>query len=185
MKKCSEQVIPPIDIQKSALAGNAEAQFQLACFYKEIPTISPIYQRNTIFWLTKAAEQGHPEACYDLANHLSFSLEDDISEAELPILVELLTKAAKQGHAKAQYELAYRYYGGRGVEKNNALAFEWWLKAAEQGNEFAQSMIGTCYEKGIGVKKNIEIAINWYKKAAELDNWEAQEDLVRLGISNP
>ena len=76
-------------------------------------------------------------------------------------------KAAEQGDAKSQYELGKCYEFGKGVEKDQAKAVEWYQKAAEKGDATGQLAIGLCYEIGKGVEKDPAKAVEWYRKAAE------------------
>ena len=46
---------------------------------------------------------------------------------------ELFTESANKGYSKAMYNLGYCYVNGKGVDKNEALAREWFEKAAENG----------------------------------------------------
>ena len=63
------------------------------------------------------------------------------------------------------------------MEKDPALAVEWYRKAAEQGNVDAQVNLGWCYEQGEGVEKDPALAVEWYRKAAEQGNAGAQLNL--------
>ena len=45
---------------------------------------------------------------------------------------------AEQGNARAQYNLGAMYFTGRGVPKDNVLAYHWFTLAAAQGNDAAR-----------------------------------------------
>ena len=47
------------------------------------------------------------------------------------------------------------YCDGRGVEKNESKAVEWYLKAAEIGHGKAMHNLGLFYETGRGVEKDL------------------------------
>lgn len=79
----------------------------------------------------------------------------------------------------AQHNLAGCYLEGKGVEKSEKEAVNWYRKAAEGGNRKSQFMLGACYEKGWGVKQDNEMAAIWFRKAAENGLPVAQ---YRLGI---
>ena len=66
---------------------------------------------------------------------------------------------------------------GRGVEKSDALALEWYRKAADQGNAFAQAQARPDVPAGRGVEKNEALAVEWYRKAADQGDTLAQADL--------
>jgi hypothetical protein len=76
--------------------------------------------------------------------------------------------------------IGYMYNKGRGVSKDSAEAFKWYLKAAEQGNAAAQYALGLLYEQGKGTAKDKQIAATWYRKAAEQGNENAKKALTRL-----
>ena len=69
------------------------------------------------------------------------------------------------------------YEKGRGVEKDDKKACEWYLKAAEQGHEDAQFNLGLGYAIGLGVEKDNKKAREWYLKAAHQGNAAAQNNL--------
>jgi uncharacterized protein len=79
---------------------------------------------------------------------------------------ELWQPLAEKGDAAAQYHLAILYADGKGVEKNDATAFKWFLRAAEQGHAIAQYDVGTSYFSGTGVQKNDGEAAEWFLRAA-------------------
>ena len=55
---------------------------------------------------------------------------------------------------------------GEGVDKDKAVAVEWYQKAAEQGYARAQFSLGVCYAYGEGVDEDHAVAVEWYQKAA-------------------
>jgi len=72
------------------------------------------------------------------------------------------------------------YYYGRGVEKNQVRAVEYYRKAADLGLASAQYNLGFCYEHGYGILHSRRNAIYWYTKASEQGNKGAAEALERL-----
>jgi TPR repeat protein len=48
--------------------------------------------------------------------------------------VILARKSAEQGNAQAEFRLGWCYSRGRGVERNDKLAIEWYRKAAQHGS---------------------------------------------------
>lgn len=59
------------------------------------------------------------------------------------------------------------YYRGRGVEKNEEKAFEWYDRAARAGNVFGMVNVAYAYQHGEGVERDCKKAFYWYKKSAE------------------
>ncbi|MCG3872898.1 sel1 repeat family protein [Psychrobacter sp. Ps7] len=57
-------------------------------------------------------------------------------------------RLANQGNASAQYNLAVMYYKGKGVQKNNAKAVEWFKQAAKQGHIKSQYNLEVMYSNG-------------------------------------
>ena len=74
---------------------------------------------------------------------------------------------AEQGSARAQRLLAMRYLRGRGVPKDETIAFYWMQLAAQQNFAKAQRSLGELYENGSGIALDITIASHWYRLAAQ------------------
>ncbi len=55
------------------------------------------------------------------------------------------------GNAVAQNKLGVMYSAGRGVQKDDNQAADWFRKAAEQGNSRGQFNLGVMYATGRGV----------------------------------
>lgn len=128
----------------------------------------------------KAAEQGHAEAQFSLAN--MYSDGDGVSQ-HYATAAKWYRKAADQGHAKAQLNLAVMYGEGQGVKQDFAKAVQWCRKAAAQGSAAAHFNLGYLYDKGKGVKKDLAQAAKWYRKAADLGDVDAQFRLASMYAS--
>ena len=79
-------------------------------------------------WLQLAAEQGKPEAMFDLA--LEYR-EGGLVEKNEDLFMYWLRKAAEADERDAQYLLAACYEHGNGVPQDLNLAREWYDRAAE------------------------------------------------------
>ncbi len=58
------------------------------------------------------------------------------------------------------------YWEGKGVPKDETVAFEWLNKAALQDVAGAQTTVGYLYLMGEGVKQDDASALSWLNKAA-------------------
>ena len=54
------------------------------------------------------------------------------------------------------------YYTGRGVQKNYAVAAEWYEKSARLGDASSQYQLASMYERGMGLIANSEDAYFWW-----------------------
>ena len=97
---------------------------------------------------------------------------------------EILLIDAGQGIARAQRLLAIRYLRGRGVPKDEAVAFYWMQLAAQQQFAMAQRSLGELYENGFGITPDITLASHWYGLAALQGDSTAKEHLQRLAPPN-
>lgn len=73
---------------------------------------------------------------------------------------------AEQGDTKAQYAIGEMYEKGRGTERNQAKAFQWYIKSAKQENKKAAYKIGYGFLKGRGISKNSGKALKWLRISA-------------------
>ena len=137
-------------------------------------------------WLTKAAEQNHPDASYWLGK----CYRDGIGTQQNDELAfENFNKAAELGYKDAYYWLALCYRDGKGCRQNDELAFVWITKAVEYadayflfnivGSDLGKNLaetylfLGKLYAEGKGVAQNDDVAFHWYEKAAEKEVTEA------------
>jgi len=135
-------------ILEDALAGNAEAQYQVGKAYYEgngkryqgkgLPDDYP----KAIEYLRRAANQGHLPAQYDL--YLLCSRGDIVCCGQEEA-AEWLKKAAGQEMPEAQYQLSRLYASGRGVEQDDNASLEWLVKAADANHVDAQYELGIHY----------------------------------------
>ena len=84
------------------------------------------------------------------------------------IELEALVHQAENGDPEAQFELGKRYFDGKEVEQDDALAAKWYRKAAEQNYGPAVVAMVYCCDDGVGVEEDLDAATAWYEKALEL-----------------
>ena len=161
------------DLMEKALAGDADAQYELGVCYYNGNGIEQNYV-EAVKWYRKSAEQGDANAqcCLGYCYEYGRGVDQNYTEA-----VKWYRKAAEQGEETAQSNLGICYYNGHGIDQNYAEAVKWYRKAAEQGKETAQNNLGVCYEYGQGVKQNYTEAVKWYRKSAEQGHAMAQCNL--------
>ena len=59
--------------------------------------------------------------------------------------------AAEQGDVTGQFNMGTIYAGGLGVERDYAVAAEWFARAAEQDDAASRFNLGVLYARGLGV----------------------------------
>jgi TPR repeat protein len=151
------------DLAAAALAGDAEAQFDLAVAYDYGDGVRKD-DGEAARWYRRAAEQGHPSAQNDLGYlyETGEGVGPDMAEA-----VRWYRRAAGQGLALAQNNLGLLHQSGKGVERDDGAAAQWFRRAAEQGHHGAQHNLAILYDEGRGVAHNGGEALKWYRLAAE------------------
>lgn len=82
--------------------------------------------------------------------------------------LETINKMVEERDSDAINELAYRYFYGKGIEKNQEKAFELWTDAYYMGNDKATYNLALCLLEGEGINKD-------EKKAFEILNKLANE----------
>lgn len=70
---------------------------------------------------------------------------------------------------QALFLLGDMYAWGKGVEKNPALAVEWYRKGAARGHRIAQYCMGLHLEEGVGIEKDIDAAFEYFVQSAGQD----------------
>ncbi len=94
--------------------------------------------------------------------------------------LDLLTQAAELQNADAECILAHMYENGNGVEKDYAVAAQWYRKAADKNVVMAQNSLAYFYDEGLGVDQSFVEAVKWYRKAADNNDASAQYNLADM-----
>ena len=113
------------DLVDVAGSGNAQACFLLG---QRLMSENDTSGKG---WMEKAVDASYTEAVYFVGKckfHGSGGFDIDA-----PAGLTLLEKAAADGHAQAAFDIGVAYRYGIDVEKNSALALEWYEKAQDAG----------------------------------------------------
>lgn len=149
------------------MAGNAEAQFQLAKAYFSGEGGMPRDSKQGVEWLRKAANLELPAAQLALS-YMYLSGGEQYIPKDPKQGLQWLRKAADHGYAPAEHNLAVQYRDGNeqaGVPHNAHLAAIWFRKAARQpGSVKSQASLEEMLQKGLISKQEA--------------NWRAPEPTV-------
>ncbi len=168
-----KRITVPTELANRALAGNAEAQFELADLYMQSEHDDDITLAEE--WALKAAENGQVEAMYWLGEGYTVYAKElreedpEESKAHFELAYYWLSKANIEKHPAATLELAGYYRRGDVVEKDEVKSVALVKQAAEWGEAQAMRDLACIYEHGIGVDANEEQADYWTKKAESLE----------------
>ena len=161
------------ELYNRAMAGNRDAQFELAEIYMQSENDDHIELAEE--WALKAAQLGHVEAMYWLGEgytaYAKDLLEEDPAEAKTYFehAHRWLEQAVKQQHPAAIFELANFYRRGDVVEKDIAKSIEMLEQAAKLGEVQAMRDLVAIYEHGLGVDIDDEKADFWADQAQQAD----------------
>jgi TPR repeat protein len=159
--------------------GDAAAQFTLGLSYEHGYFGFPKDLTQAFDWFTKSANQGDPDACYELAQ--MYLQGKGLAKNEV-LGVEWLRKAHDYGPASLL--MSDLYTMGIGVPQDQSEALRWLRLSAGQGYTEAQFKLGERYRIGQGVNQDYTEAVNWYSKAAEArtrqGSWQAANALGRM-----
>ena len=148
-------------------AGNRDAQYELG--FLAMTECELISGREAFSLFTKAAEQGHAEAMYELAKFPEFISEPFKSPLSDEEAWQWLLRAAASGSAQALYDagasLATGDWGDTGVPKDLGTALAWYRRAASAGHAEAQYNLGFMLWQGEGCEPDLAAAKQWLRKA--------------------
>ena len=117
------------DTLRDAQNGDAIAQFALGNMYF-VGKVVPRERDEAKKWLTKAANQNHIDAQFELSK--MYLYEEDDKNA-----LEWTQRAAAQGHPDAQYAMSVVYSGGVVIPQDFVQALMWCILSADQGHKEA------------------------------------------------
>ena len=89
-------------------------------------------------------------------------------------------RAAINGNPKAQFDVAIMYAMGKGVQKNERMAFNWFHKSARNNNALAKHYMGLSFFEGRGVRKQMHLAKYWFKLASKQGYRKSHGYLVQV-----
>jgi hypothetical protein len=164
-------------IESQALAGNAEAQHDLAAIYTAGHGGVTQDFDKAAFWFREAAESDVPNANYNLGVLYHQGLGVD---RNLDMALYWYREAARLGHAEAQYNLGIAHIEGIGTDYDPALAAGFFERAANNGITEAAYNLGLIYENGLLGQPKLEEALLWYSIAAADSNLEAQAAMEQI-----
>ena len=191
-RRAAWHYVDSLEKQKKDLSssenGDVESMYALG------NTLFGRHDPESVKWYRQAAEQGHMEAQYKLAEiyRRGEVVNQDMSEA-----FKWYLKAAEQGRPEAMYEICKCYLDGNGVERDVDKAVEWYFKfaetgrgtlalvrrawddyewidrLAERGDAEAMYQLGRIYSRmPVDEEGTIDKAeaLKWYRKAVEKDH---------------
>lgn len=161
------------ELKAKAKSGDAVAQYNLGSFYDSKESKGRGRTRDAqqaVDWYTRAAEQGHANAQFDLGR-MYVTGKGVTQNVELGVAWQL--KAAEQGLASAQFVIGKRYFSGAGLTQDYQQALDMFLGAADQGLVSAQNQLGAMLFKGEGVPQDLVQAHKWFSIASTGDDGSA------------
>lgn len=163
-------------VKELAERGNARAQYLIADG-EDRSDAAGNFSESYKYWMSKSAEQGYPEAQYDLAE--AGGIDDEGA-------FDLYAKAALSGHVSSQIRVAECHFKGKGTKADSDAALEWAMQAVKNAKEKrgydltqAQTLLGKIYEAQRTESGNLA-AVACYAAAAGRSAPEANFALGRM-----
>lgn len=149
-------------LRQAAMAGNIEAQNQIANLYVRGEGVDP-NPETAFYWFRRAAEQGSGTAQNDVGIFLvnGTGVERDVQEG-----LRWLQMAADQDLPVAQYNLARTLYYGDVSDRDYERAFTYFSKLADRGIALGFRYVGLHHLNGHGVEQDYAKAMTAFLEAA-------------------
>ena len=100
--------------------------------------------------------------------------------SEYQTALALFNKGANRSNAHSLYSLGNMYQNGKGVPKDEKVAYSSYRLAADQGSADAQLVLGWMYASGQGVQQDYKEAMRLFRAAAAQGNSDAQHNLGEM-----
>jgi TPR repeat protein len=145
-------------------AGNGSASLAVANhlgLYRVIVGPDERVEAEAVRWLTRAAEQGHADACRLLARR--YVRGRGVAQ-DYAIAAYWFDQAARRDDPISMVAIGLLRATGRGVEQSWTEAMRWWRRAESRG-PYASRYLGDAYACGAGVEEDHERAAVAYRKA--------------------
>lgn len=173
--------------RRGALLGSPKAMFRAGVlFWLGAPGVAADRGEGRRY-LSMAAAAGDSEAQRYLAAENSGAAANDpmlradqaLAAGRAEEYVAILKSAAESGDVRAQTRLAWSYEAGRGVQRDLALAAQWFTTAAKGGDGEAMYALAVMYNTGAGQIKDTLLAEQWLQRSAATGYPAARADLTR------
>lgn len=155
---------------RSAIKGNADAQYRMGSYYAEPDTKHTDYE-EALKWYRVSASQGNKKAQFEIGmlyDGGKIKCTDYKKEA-----IKCYLALADAGFPTAQCKLGMKYRLGDGVKEDINEAIKWFKRAAIQGHTDAQRNLGDVY---MAIHKTDE-AMKWYERAAAAGDYFSAKQL--------
>ncbi|MBE8714889.1 tetratricopeptide repeat protein [Sphingobacterium hungaricum] len=170
--------IGSIDVEQAALAGNADALYELGKWNLNDKALGVNIIQATK-WLKLAAEKGHVSAMLTLGYVYQYNSTE---QNHLKLADDWYRKAADMGNAEGMFRLGDLQRLSENKQKM-FIAQSWYEKAIQKGHIASNYWLGYLYENGFAADKTVDDAIALYRIAARQRFPEAIEALKRLGLT--
>jgi localization factor PodJL len=168
-------------LRKSALTGDANAQFVVATRYLNGENIPPDAAKAA-YWYGRAAVSGLAPAQYRMATLYERGTG---VERNMQAALSWYERAAALGNVKAMHNAAVIAAGNDAGNPDYARAFKWFTLAANHGLKDSEFNLAVLIERGMGTTVNLPEALFWYKAAAAQGDTDAKTHAEALAKSLP
>jgi localization factor PodJL len=168
-------------LRKSALMGDANAQFVIATRYLNGENVPPDAAKAA-YWYGRAAVTGLAPAQYRMATLYERGTG---VERNMQAALSWYERAAALGNVKAMHNAAVISAGNDAGNPDYVRAFKWFTLAANHGLKDSEFNLAVLIERGMGTTVNLPEALFWYKAAGAQGDTDAQTHAEALAKSLP
>lgn len=174
-------------LQKSAGAGEPEAQFQLGNRYSEGDGV-PLDRGMAVAWWRQAAEQGHLMADVNLGILYRMGYIEHVP-VDWNRVGQVFLEKAEAGvtfynpimrQVDFQMILAGCYRNGCGVPGDPGKAVYWFTRVAERGDNGAMYYLAEMFKGDRGLPRDEAKVFYWIEKSAQKGGFQAQCELAEM-----
>lgn len=168
--------------EKSAQAGNVQAQYQTAVYYYE-GIGGERDEKKAAEWFGRALNllQKTADSDRDAAFWVAQMYFKGLGVPENEVKAfEYYKKSAEKGHLRALSMVALMYREGKGIKKSDEESFKWFLRASEKNDLGAIMEVAFAFREGNGTEKSMDKALQWFEKGASLGDAYACRELALM-----
>jgi len=151
----------------SAIQNYTHAQFTLGLLLLKGSYQVEINEKQGIYWLEKADQEGDVNATYELGNYYYTAMALDIenSNVYLEKAISYFLKGSNAGHSECSYWIGSNFIGNEGSSDINGLEFL--LLAIDQKSKSAPTFLSILYRDGVIVEQNRSLFMKYLNIGVE------------------